>query len=157
MDSDYQLILNIVLMVLAIVLIFISLVLIYCQKFSLKVNIGLLLTPICCMILLLISYRSQFKAYGSCRRCDFFQQKVDLISLSFFGLFALLILIFIGVLMIYCQRVQNDTNNEAENQISVPNILLQNSKGTVYISGQLKLLAHVACFAKLVETGLLII
>ena len=123
---DDQLILNIVLMVLVVVMIFISLVLICCQKFSLKVNIGLLLTPICCMILLLIFYRSQFEAYGSLR----------FILLSFSGLFALLVLILVGGLMIYCQRVQNETNIEAENQISVSNTLLQNSKGTVYISGQ---------------------
>jgi uncharacterized membrane protein YkvI len=123
-------ILNIVLMVLAVVMIFISLVLIYCQKFSLKVDIGLLFIPICCMILLLIFYSTQFKAYR-----PFFHQKNDLILLSVFGLFALLVLILNGVLINYCQRVQNETNIEAENQRSV-RLLLQNSKGRVYISGQ---------------------
>ena len=117
--DDYFL-LNIILMVLAVLMFFISLVLIYCQKFSLKVNIGLFLTPICCMILLLIFYMSQFNEF--------------LIVLPISGLFALLVYILIGgVLMIYCQRVQNETNIEAENQTSVSNILLQNSKGTVYI------------------------
>ena len=72
----------------------------------------------------------------------------------------MLVLILIGGLirqglMIYCQRIQNETNIEAENQTSVSNILLQNSKGTVYKDS--KLLADVACFAKLVEIGLLII
>ena len=76
--------------------------------------------------------------------------------MSVSGLFALLVYILIGgVLMIYCQRVQNETNIEAENQTSVTNILLQNSKGTVYKDS--KVLADVACFAKLVEIGLLII
>ena len=126
MDFEHQRILNTVLMVLAILLIFASLVLICCQKFSLKVNIGLLLTPICCMILLLIFYKSQYEAYGS----------FDIILLTFSGLFALLVLILVGGLMIYCQRVQNETNIEAENQISVSNKLLQNSKGTVYILGR---------------------
>ena len=119
--DDYFL-LNIILMVLAVLMFFISLVLIYCQKFSLKVNIGLLLTPICYMILLLIFYTSQFKAYS-----NFF-------AFYFLSLFALLVFILIcGGLMIYCQRVQNETNIEAANQTSVSNILLQNSKGTVYI------------------------
>ena len=119
--DDYFL-LNIILMVLAVLMFFISLVLIYCQKFSLKVNIGLLLTPICYMILLLIFYTSQFKAYS-----NFF-------AFYFLSLFALLVFILIcGVPMIYCQRAQNETNIDAENQRSVSNILLQNSKGTVYI------------------------
>ena len=132
MDIDYQPFLNVFLMVLAVAMIFISLFLIYCQKFSLKINIGLLLTPICCMILLLIFYRSQFKdrSYGNTK---VIYQKVDLILLSVSGLFALLVLILIGFLMIYCQRIQNETNIEAANQTSVSNILLQNSKGTVYI------------------------
>ena len=132
MDIDYQPFLNVFLMVLAVAMIFISLFLIYCQKFSLKINIGLLLTPICCMILLLIFYRSQFKdrSYGNTK---VIYQKVDLILLSVSGLFALLVLILIGFLMIYCQRIQNETNIEAVNQTSVTNILLQNSKGTVYI------------------------
>ena len=132
---DDQLILNIVLMVLVVVMIFISLVLICCQKFSLKVNIGLLLTPICCMILLLIFYRSQFEVkYGSFPWSEI-NHKADFILLSFSVLFAL-VLILVGGLMMYCQRVQNEANIEAENQISVSNTLLQNSKGTVYISGQ---------------------
>ena len=119
MDIDF--LLNILLMVLAVLMFFISLVLIYCQKFSLKVNIGLFLTPICYMILLLIFYTSQFKASW-------------LMAFYFLTLFALLVFILIcGGLMIYCQRVQNETNIEAENQRSVSNILLQNSKGTVYI------------------------
>ena len=59
------------------------------------------------------------------------------ILLTITGLFAMLVLILIGGLirqglMIYCQRIQNETNIEAENQRSVSNILLQNSKGTVY-------------------------
>ena len=124
MDIDYQPFLNVFLMVLAVAMIFISLFLIYCQKFSLKINIGLLLTPICCMILLLIFYKQD----------GVDDYKVYLISMSVSGLFALLVYILIGgVLMIYCQRVQNETNIEAENQTSVTNILLQNSKGTVYI------------------------
>ena len=138
MDIDYDLNLNIVLMVLAVVMIFKILLLIYCQTFSPKINIGLLLTAICCMILLLIFYKSQFKARGRSKQNlwrvqQTIQQKVDLIILSVSGLFALLVLILIGFLMIYCQRVQNETNIEAANQTSVTNILLQNSKGTVYI------------------------
>ena len=129
---DDELFLNIVLMVLAVVMIFITLVLIYCQNFSPKINIGLLLTPICCMILLLIFYKSQFKDYAF-PGAEQIQQKVDLIILLVSGLFALLVLILIGFLLIYCQRVQNETNIEAANQTSVTNILLQNSKGTVYI------------------------
>ena len=125
MDIDYDLNLNIVLMVLAVVMIFKILLLIYCQTFSPKINIGLLLTAICCMILLLIFYRSQFKEYS-------FKGESHLISLTVSGLVALLVLILIGVLMIYCQRVQNETNVEAEDQKSVTRVLLQNSKGTVY-------------------------
>ena len=67
------------------------------------------------------------------KRAQRIQQTVDLIILSVSGLFALLVLILIGFLLIYCQRVQNETNIEAANQTSVSNILLQNSKGTVYI------------------------
>ena len=132
MDNDYQLGVNIVLMVPAAVMIILSLVLIYFQKFSPKINIGLLLIPICYLILLLIFYRSQFKdrSYGNTK---VIYQKVDLILLSVSGLFALLVLILIGFLMIYCQSVQNETNIEAANQTSVTNTLLQNSKGTVYI------------------------
>ena len=132
MAIDYQPFLNIFFMVLAAVMIFISLVLIYRQEFSLKVNIGLLLTQICCMILLLIFYKSQIKDWAF-PGAEQIQEKVDLIILLSFGLFALLVLILIGFLMIYCQRVQNETNIEAANQTSVSNILLQNSKGTVYI------------------------
>ena len=132
MAIDYQPFLNIFFMVLAAVMIFISLVLIYRQEFSLRVNIGLLLTPICCMILLLIFYNSQFKDWAF-PDADQIQEKVNLIILLISGLFALLVLILIGFLMIYCQRVQNETNIEAANQTSVSNILLQNSKGTVYI------------------------
>ena len=133
MDIDF--LLNIILMVLAVLMFFISLVLIYCQKFSLKVNMGLLLTPICYMILLLIFYRSQFKPVPKFRNELFIHQKVDLIILSVSGLFAMLVLILIGGLMIYCQRIQNVTNIAAENQMGVSK-LLQNSKGTVYILGQ---------------------
>ena len=132
MAIDYQPFLNIFFMGLAAVMIFISLVLIYRQEFSLKVNIGLLLIPICCMILLLIFYKSQIKDWVF-PGAEQIQEKVDLIILLSFGLFALLVLILIGFLMIYCQRVQNETNIEAANQTSVSNILLQNSKGTVYI------------------------
>ena len=62
------------------------------------------------------------------------------ILLTITGLFAMLVLILIGglirqVLMIYCQRIQNETNIEAENPMGVSK-LIQNSKGTVYILGQ---------------------
>ena len=134
MDNDYQLGVNIVLMVPAVLMIFLSLVLIYFQKFAPKINIGLLLIPICYLILLLIFYRSQFKPV-SFRNRLFIHQKVDLIILSVSGLFAILVLILIGGLMIYCQRIQNETNIEAENPMGVSK-LLQNSKGTVYILGQ---------------------
>ena len=121
MDLDYQLILNIVLLVLAIVLIFISLVLIYCQTFSLKVDVGLLIIPTCCMILLLIFYVSQLQSYFGVSSA----RKIDLILLSVTGLFSLLFFILIGALMIYCQRVNEANNIEAENHIS----LLKNSRG----------------------------
>ena len=134
MDNDYQLGVNIVLMVPAVVMIFLSLVLIYFQKFAPKINIGLLLIPICYLILLLIFYRSQFKPV-SFRNQSFIHQKVDLIILSVSALFAILVLILTGGLMIYCQRIQNETNIEAENPMGVSK-LLQNSKGTVYILGQ---------------------
>ena len=133
MDNDYQLT-NIVLMVPAVVMIFLSLVLIYFQKFAPKINIGVLLIPICYLILLLIFYRSQFKPFKRSNR-SFIHQKVDLIILSVSGLFAILVLILIGGLMIYCQRIQNEMNIEAENPMGVSK-LLQNSKGTVYILGQ---------------------
>ena len=135
MDNDYQLGVNIVLMVPAAVMIILSLVLIYFQKFSPKINIGLLLIPICYLILLLIFYRSQFKPVPKFRNELFIHQKVDLIILSVSGLFAMLVLILIGCLMIYCQRIQNETNIAAENQMGVSK-LIQNSKGTVYILGQ---------------------
>ena len=121
MDLDYQLILNIVLLVLAIVLIFISLVLIYCQTFSLKVDVGLLIIPTCCMILLLIFYVSQLQSYFGVSSA----RKIDLILLSVSGLFSLLFFILIGALMIYCQRVNEANNIEAENHIS----LLKDSRG----------------------------
>ena len=62
------------------------------------------------------------------------------ILLTITGLFAMIVLILIGGLirqglMIYCQRIQNETNIAAENQMGVSK-LLQNSKGTVYILGQ---------------------
>ena len=79
MDLDYQLILNIVLLVLAIVLIFISLVLIYCQTFSLKVDVGLLIIPTCCMILLLIFYVSQLQSYFGVSSA----RKIDLILVAY--------------------------------------------------------------------------
>ena len=136
MDNDYQLGVNIVLMVPAAVMIILSLVLIYFQKFSPKINIGLLLIPICYLILLLIFYRSQFKRNSVWFENQLFiRQKVDLIILSVSGLFAILVLILIGGLMIYCQRIQNEMNIEAENPMGVSK-LLQNSKGTVYILGQ---------------------
>ena len=136
MDNDYQLGVNIVLMVPAAVMIILSLVLIYFQKFSPKINIGLLLIPICYLILLLIFYRSQFKRNSVWFENQLFiRQKVDLIILSVSGLFAILVLILIGGLMIYCQRIQNEMNIEAENPMGVSK-LIQNSKGTVYILGQ---------------------
>jgi len=131
MDNDYQLT-NIVLMVPAVVMIFLSLVLIYFQKFAPKINIGVLLIPICYLILLLIFYRSQFKPFKRSNR-SFIHQKVDLIILSVSGLFAILVLILIGGLMIYCQRIQNEMNIEAENPMGVSK-LLQNSKGIVELT-----------------------
>jgi len=131
MDNDYQLT-NIVLMVPAVVMIFLSLVLIYFQKFAPKINIGVLLIPICYLILLLIFYRSQFKPFKRSNR-SFIHQKVDLIILSVSGLFAILVLILIGGLMIYCQRIQNETNIAAENQMGVSK-LLQNSKDIVELT-----------------------
>ena len=134
MDLDYLVpsILNIVLLVLAIVLIFISLLLIYCQTFSLKVDVGLLIIPTCCIILLLIFYVGQFDNFGRPVSKSLYwdksansARKIDLILLSVSGLFALLFFILIGALMIYCQRVNEANNIEAENHIR----LLKNSRG----------------------------
>jgi len=136
MDPDYQL-LNIVLLVLAIVLIFISLLLIYCQTFSLKVDVCLLIIPTCCIILLLIFYVGQFDNFGRPVSKSLYwdksansARKIDLILLSVSGLFALLFFILIGALMIYCQRVNEANNIEAENHIR----LLKNSRGTVELT-----------------------
>jgi len=118
---DYQLTLDIVLLLLEILSVLIILLAIYYQKFSFKFTLGLVVVATCLMILLLIFYVNQFDNWS----------RISLVFLSVSSLIVLLFFVPTSGLMMFCQRNQNQSDIEAENQENESNKLFDNAEDKV--------------------------